>query len=37
MCRVYECYRGNIVVDGCDSASTLCKYALRKDGLFLLS
>ena len=30
---VTECYRG----DGCDLASTLCKYDLRKGDLFVLS
>ena len=29
MRRVCECYRGHIG-DGCDLASTLCKYDLRK-------
>ena len=33
MCRVCECYRG----DGCVLASTLCKYDLRKEDLFVLS
>ena len=39
MCRVCECYqRGHsIVVMGCDLASTLCKYDLRKGDLFVLS
>ena len=31
---VCECYKG---VDGCDLASTLCKYDLRKGDLFVLS
>ena len=35
MCRVCECYRGGIG-DGCDLASTLCKYDLRKGDLFVM-
>ena len=31
-----ECYRGHSS-DGCDLASTLCKYDLRKADLFVLS
>ena len=37
MCRVCECYRGRHSGDGCDLASTLCKYGLRKGDLFVLS
>ena len=38
MCVVYVNYKGGIVVtDGCDLASTLCKYDLRKGDLFVLS
>ena len=37
MCRVCECYRGGISGDGCDLASTFCKYDLRKGDLFVLS
>ena len=35
MCRVCECegHSG----DGCDLASTMCKYDLRKGDLFVLS
>ena len=33
MCRVCGCCSG----DGCDLASTLCKYDLRKGDLFVLS
>ena len=36
VCRVCECYRGGHSVDGCDLASTLCKYDLRKGDLFVL-
>ena len=36
MCRVCGCYRGGIVVMN-DLASTLCKYDLRKEDLFVLS
>ena len=36
MCRVCECYRGGHSGDGCDLASTLCKYDLRKCDLFVL-
>ena len=32
-CCVCECHSG----DGCDLASTLCKYDLRKGNLFVLS
>ena len=37
MCRVCECYRAGHSGDGCDLASTLCKYDLRKSDLFVLS
>ena len=37
MCRVCECYRGGHSGDGCDLASTLWKYDLRKSVLFVLS
>ena len=37
MCVVCECYRGGNSGDGCDLASTLCKYDLRKGDLFVLS
>ena len=37
MCRVCDCYRGGHNGDGCDLASTLCKYNLRKGDLFVLS
>ena len=37
MCRVCGCCIGDIVVIGCDLASTLCKYDLRKGDLFVLS
>ena len=33
MCRVCRCCRDGHSGDGCDVASTLCKYDLRK-GLF---
>ena len=36
MCCICECYRGDIVVMGCDLTSTLCKYDLRKGDLFVL-
>ena len=32
-----ECYRGGNSGDGCDLASILCKYDLRKGDLFVLS
>ena len=35
MCCVCECYKCS--GDGCDLASTLCKYDLRKGDLFLLN
>ena len=35
MCRVCECYKGDIVV--MDVMLTLCKYDLRKGDLFVLS
>ena len=31
------CYKGGIVGDGCELASTLCKYDLREGDLFVLS
>ena len=34
---VCGCYRGGYSGDGCDLASTLCKYDLRKGNLFDLS
>ena len=34
MCCVCECFKGDIVVT---MASTLCRYALRKGDLFVLS
>ena len=39
MCRGCECYTEGVGYsgDGCDLASTLCKYDLRKDDLFVLS
>ena len=37
MCRVCEYYRGGNSGDGCDLASTLCKYDLRKCDLFVWS
>ena len=37
MCCVCECYRKGLGGDGCDLASTLCKYDLRKGDLFVLS
>ena len=37
MCRVFECYRGGNSGDGCDLASTLCRYDLRKGDLFVTS
>ena len=37
MCCVCECYKGGHRGDGCDLASTLCKYDLRKGDLFVLS
>ena len=37
MCRVCECYRGGHSGDGCDLASTLCKYDLRNGDLFIMS
>ena len=38
MCRVCGCCRGgHSSGDGCDLASTLCKYDLRKGDLFVLS
>ena len=38
MCRVCESYRGGRHSgDGCDLASTLCKYDLSKGDLFVLS
>ena len=36
MFRVCECYIGGSV-DGCDLASPLCKYDLRKGDLLVLS
>ena len=36
MCRVYECYRGHRG-DGCDLATTFCKYDLSNGDLFVLS
>ena len=36
MCRVWVLQRGHSG-DGCDFASTLCKYNLRKGGVFVLS
>ena len=36
MCRVCECYRGGIVVMDVIWLSTLCKYDLRKDYIFVL-
>ena len=36
MCRVWVLLRGHSG-DGCDLASTLCKYDLRKGDLFVLS
>ena len=36
MCRVWVLQRGHSG-DGCDLASTLCKYDLRKGGVFVLS
>ena len=35
--RVCEFYRGGHSGDGCDLASSLCKYDLRKSDLFVLS
>ena len=32
-----ECYRGGHSCDGCDLASSLCKYDFRKGDLFVLS
>ena len=38
MCRLCECYRGGgHSGDGCDLASTLCKYDFSKGDLFVLS
>ena len=37
MCCVCECYKSGHSDDGCDLASTLCKYDLRKCDLFVLS
>ena len=37
MCRVYVCYRGGHSGDGCDLASTLYVYDLRKGDLFVMS
>ena len=38
MCVVCECYKGGgDCSDGCDLASTLCKYALAKGDLLVLS
>ena len=38
VCRVCRCCRGGgHSGDGCDLASTLCKYDLRKGDLFVLS
>ena len=36
MCCVRECYKGRHSGDGCDLASTLCTYDLRKGDLFVL-
>ena len=36
MCRVCACCRGGQGGDGCDFASTLCKYDLRKGDFFVL-
>ena len=36
MCHVCGCYKGHSG-DGCDLASTLCRYDLRKGDLFFLS
>ena len=36
MCRVWVLQRGHSG-DGCDLASTMCKYDLRKGDLFVLS
>ena len=36
MCRVCECYKRGNSGDGCDLASTLCKYNLRMGDLFVL-
>ena len=38
VCVVWVLHRGQITKpDGCDLASTLCKYDLRKGDLFVLS
>ena len=34
---MWECYRWGHIGDGCDLASTLCKYDLWKGDLFVLS
>ena len=34
MCRVCGCYRGGPSGDGCDLASTLCRYDLKNGDLF---
>ena len=36
-CCVCECYNRGHRGDGCDLASTLCTYDLRKGNLFVLS
>ena len=37
MCVVCVCYRVGHSGDGCDLASTLCKYDFRKGDLFVMS
>ena len=37
MCHVCGCFMRGNSGDGCDLASTLCKYDLRKGDLFVLS
>ena len=37
MCRVCECLQRGNIGDGCDLASILCKYDLRKGDSFVLS
>ena len=34
---MYVSNRGGILVDGCDLASILCRYDVRKGDLFVLS
>ena len=36
MSCVCESFTKGVSGDGCDLASTLCKYDVRKDGLFVL-